>query len=154
MISQAPTLSIPCRITPRAWLPGNRAVGPARTPRPHGYHAARVGALDGRPTATLPHPAHATRPQSLCRLASHVAAVRHALSHRLVGPYLDSCGRRAQWSWLSPKAWEPIKGARARRCARVQDPDVHRHHSSPLRPRGELLCPLCFPATQTSRHLR
>jgi hypothetical protein len=61
-------------------------VGPARTPRPHGHLVARAGALDGVPTASLPHPARATRPRSPRRPASRVAAVRLALSHHLARP--------------------------------------------------------------------
>jgi hypothetical protein len=121
MISQAPTLSVPYRTTPRAWLPGNHVVGPAQTPRPHGHHAARAGALDGAPTASLTHPAPATRPRSPRRPASHVAAVRLALSHHLTGPYLDSCGRRAQWLWLLPCGTSAYKRRRSSRaCARAR----------------------------------
>jgi hypothetical protein len=74
--------------------------------------------------------------------------------HHLAGPYLDSCGRRVQWSWLLPHSTRTYKGAGAHRRARAQDLDVQRHRGSPLRPRGELRCQPCFPDTQTSRHLR
>jgi hypothetical protein len=56
--------------------PGNRVVGPARTPRPHGLHAACAGRLDGASTAPLRHPARATRSRPPCRPPNPVATVQ------------------------------------------------------------------------------
>jgi hypothetical protein len=129
-------------------------VGPARTPRRHGNHAARVGALDGAPTASLPHPARATRPRSPRCPASRIAAERLALSTTSPAHTLTPVADVRNGRDFSPTARAPIKGAGARRCVRVHDPDVQRRRGSPLRPRGGLMCVPCFPATQTSRHLR
>jgi hypothetical protein len=86
-------------------------VGPAQTPRHHGNHTPRVGALDGAPTTSLPHSARATCPRSPRRPASRAAAVRLALSttspvHTLT-PVADVRNGRD----FSPTARAPIKGA-------------------------------------------
>jgi hypothetical protein len=63
---------------------GLRAVGPARTSRSHGNHAASAGALGGASTTFLTHPARATRsrrraghPMPTPPYRPHVAAVLH-----------------------------------------------------------------------------
>jgi hypothetical protein len=116
-------------------------VGPERTLRPHGNHAARLGPLDGAPTASLPHPARATRPRSPRRPAIRATVIRLAPSTTSQAHTLTPVADVRNGRDFSPTARAPIKGVGARR------------RGSPLRPRGGLLCLPCFPATQTSRHL-
>jgi hypothetical protein len=58
----------------RAQPPWTRVVGPARTPRFHGSHAANAGGLGGAPPTCLPHSRCATRgshaaPSATCDVA-------------------------------------------------------------------------------------
>jgi hypothetical protein len=70
-------------------------VGPARTPRPHGLHAACAGRLDGASAAPPRHPARATRRARLGR-PSHPCTARprapspysaHARRHSVTMPW-------------------------------------------------------------------
>jgi hypothetical protein len=54
---------------------GPRVVGPERTSRPQGRHAASAGGLGSAPTAILPHPSRATRAPTLRRPPTGIVAV-------------------------------------------------------------------------------
>jgi hypothetical protein len=124
-------------------------------------HASRAADQPGTTASALlrppvPRAPHGTRRgigRSPRRPASHVTAVRLVLSTTSPAHTLTLVADVRNGRDFSPTARAHIK-AEELADVRTQDLDVQRHRGSPLRPHGELRCQPCFPATQTSRHLR